>query len=178
MRQEQWGWSEVIPVPGDYDGDGRTDLGVYYPHTWTAAQPANDTNRPMWYIQRSSDGALWQQRWGYCVDLPLNPVQADYDGDCTTDIALYDPNIAVWYILRSTDWQLHQEQWGFIGAVPAAGDYDGDGKVDIAVYHPGTGDWFIHQSFSDTLRQQNWGWDQAIPVTLRQQVSHRSPSFY
>jgi hypothetical protein len=108
----------------------------------------------------------------------LVPVQADYDGDCVTDIALFDPNNSTWFIRRSTDGQVHVEQWGFNGAVPAAADYDGDGQVDITVYNQATGDWFIHRSFSETLRLQNWGWNATEPVTLRQQVNRRLPSFY
>ncbi len=29
----QFGWYGVIPVPGDYNGDGRTDAAYYYPPT-------------------------------------------------------------------------------------------------------------------------------------------------
>src|SRR5262245_39047920 len=47
------------PVPGDYDGDGRTDIAV-----WRASTG-------VWYIVRSSDGAVVARRYGETTDIPI-----------------------------------------------------------------------------------------------------------
>ena len=35
LRTVQFGWSALVPVPGDYDGDGRTDIAVRDPKSST-----------------------------------------------------------------------------------------------------------------------------------------------
>jgi len=60
---QQWGAGFApyydVPVPGDYDGDHRTDIAVWRASTGT------------WYIVRSSDGAVVGQQWGVSSDIPL-----------------------------------------------------------------------------------------------------------
>jgi hypothetical protein len=111
-----WGAPSDKPVPGDYDGDGKTDFSVFRPSDGT------------WYIQRSSDNSSFGYQFGQNGD---RPAPADYDGDGRTDAAVY--RNGTWYIQRSSQ--------GFLGAafggasdIPTPADFDGDGKADLAYW--------------------------------------------
>jgi hypothetical protein len=59
LASVQWGVTGDMPVPGDYDGDGKFDITV-----WRSSTGA-------WYIVRSSDGTIQVQTFGINGDLPL-----------------------------------------------------------------------------------------------------------
>ena len=85
--------------------------------------------------------------------LPASPALAtainDYDGDCKSDLAIYDESNGDWTVLFSS---LHyapgaQLTLGGIGWRPAPGDYDGDGTTDMAIMGK-TGAWWMYLSGS------------------------------
>ena len=101
-----WGLNGDVPVPGDFDGDGRSDVAVY--------RPVNS----QWYILNSSTGFTTSTTsgWGLNGDMP---VPADYDGDGKTDLAVFRPANSVWYIRPSAGLvPLFECQWGLAGDVP------------------------------------------------------------
>ncbi|MEP6703619.1 MAG: VCBS repeat-containing protein [Acidobacteriota bacterium] len=117
---QSWGTTGDKPVPGDYDGDGKTDFSIFRPSTG------------QWFVLQSSDFA-WAPvfAWGTPTDFR---VPADYDGDGRTDRAVWRPSDGTWYIVRSSDQASFYQAYGMNGDVPAPADYDGDGRADIAVW--------------------------------------------
>jgi len=133
-----------VPVPGDYDGDGKIDVAVWRPSTG------------VWTIIRSSDGVVASQAWGAGYSPYLDvPVPGDYDGDGKTDLTVWRASTGTWYIRRSSDLGVTREGWGAGYApyldVPVPGDYDGDGKTDLAVWRSSTGRWYILRSSDGTV---------------------------
>ena len=131
---------------GDYDGDGKTDIGVWRPGDGS------------WYIVSSYDGSISGQMWGLGVWEDV-PVPGDYDGDGKTDIGVWRPGDGSWYIVSSYDGSISGRMWGLgaLGDVPVPGDYDGDGKTDIAVWRPGDGSWYIVSSYDGSISGRMWG---------------------
>jgi len=96
------------------------------------------------------------------VTTPRRTPCADYDGDGTSDTALFLQPSANWYIMRSTT-GFWQPQFGWSEVTPLPGDYDGDGKTDLACYHQPSGWWFLMQTTAGFWSGQ-FGWSEADPV--------------
>ena len=145
----------AVAVPrtsGDYDGDGKADLGVWRPSTG------------QWFIVPSNNpGAPITQSWGLNGDIP---VRGDFDGDGTADFAVWRPSTGQWFIIRSSNpGTTIIQSYGLPGDIPVPGDYDGDGITDFAVWRPSTGQWFIIPSSNPgTTIIQSYGLPGDIPV--------------
>ena len=148
MSVQSWGFPGSVPVRGDYNGDGKDDLAVFY----------SVTGR--WYIRDIYNNILvWNFPWGWPG---ATPVPGDYDGDGKDDLAVLDENSGKWYV-----WSLAKNTaivwnlaWGWPGAKPVSGDYDNDGVSDLAVLDINIGKWFIYSIPKNTALAWNlaWGW--------------------
>lgn len=83
----------------------------------------------------------------------------DFDGDGTSDLAVYNTNSALWYIMTVNGtvlaWDL---PWGYSGSECVAGDFDGNGATDLGVYDPRLGKWYIRTLEGKVLAWGlNWG---------------------
>jgi predicted outer membrane repeat protein len=121
-------------VRNDFDGDGRTDIGIYYPP------------EGRWQIFRSTLG-YYEDTFGYDGTVP---VTGDYDGDKLADMGVYNlgsllPPAGRWYMYRSQD-GFEAFDYGYEGVSPVSGDFDGDGLYDVGVYYPTLGKWHIFGS--------------------------------
>ena len=146
----QWGASTDKPVPGDYDGDGKTDFSVFRP------------SEGNWYIQRSSDNTLLAYNFGIIDD---KMAQADYDGDGKTDAAVFRPSNGYWYILRSSDAGITYQQFGLSTDLTASADYDGDGKSDIGVWRISNNTFYALTSSNQAVQTAGFAQTSEEPVS-------------
>ncbi|MEO8573877.1 MAG: VCBS repeat-containing protein [Pyrinomonadaceae bacterium] len=135
-----FGLNGDIITPGDYTGDGQTDVSTYRAsvNTWFFATDQSSPQTSVTYVP-----------WGVAGDIP---VPGDYDRDGKTDVAVWRPSDGVWYILRSGTNTAQFQKWGVSGDTPITGDYDGDLIGDYAVVRPASGNyrWYILDSNFNT----------------------------
>lgn len=177
-------------APFDFDGDGKTDYGVFRPSdaTWYLQQSANGFSaisfgvesdkivpadfdgdgktdlavfrQGNWYLQRSS-GGFAAVSFGIASDIP---VPADYDGDGKAEVAVYRPSNGTWYLLNLANNQFSAVTFGIAEDKPVPADFDGDGKTDLAVFRPTNGTWYSLQS-TNGFAAVNFGVSSDILIT-------------
>lgn len=143
-RTIQFGLLGDMPVVGDWNNDGRDDVGVVR---------ENRTRGGLdWYLDLNNDGVFAERVVQYGL-LGDKPVVGDWDGNGTDDFGVVRENRA----RGGLDWYLDVDghggnaevvgHFGLIGDQPVVGDFNGDGKSEVAVVRlnalRGGLDWYL-----------------------------------
>ena len=156
-----------MPVPADYDGDGKADIATFRANS--DLSPGNAE----WFILPSGN-----QMGGYSVAFGGSggmdvPVPADFNGDGMADIATFRSNSDLsttssqWFILPSNNsGSASKVDLGEPGSVDAAGDYDGNGAVDLGTLDRVLSQWRIRSLDEAEVRSTTFGpsGNRVVPV--------------
>jgi hypothetical protein len=133
LRHAQWGLggNTDLTVPGDYDGDNKTDIAV-----WRSSETPG---KSAFYILNSFDSTVRIENFGQPFDNAT--VVGDYDGDGRADPAVYratSAGLQNYYIYRGSannpNGDLTYVPWGSgFNLYTYRGDFDGDGKLDFCI---------------------------------------------
>ncbi|MDY7101262.1 MAG: hypothetical protein S0880_08745 [Actinomycetota bacterium] len=124
-RRGAFVWApRMRPLTGDWNGTGRSGVGVYRP------------SDARWWFRNQLPGLATDHSfaWG----LPpqsVQPITGDWDGDGRSGIGLYKPATGQWYtrdelVGGRTDGRF---TWGR-GGTAISGDWDGDGRSGVGLY--------------------------------------------
>lgn len=143
-----------LPVAGDWNGDGRTDVAVFRNGTFVrallvpfcAACQGTTVADPLDEILFGKPGDL--------------PVAGDWDGDGRDDLGVFRPGPLGTFLLRvpadlcpfcvvpHPSFLTKTFTLGTAGFLPVAGDWDGDGKDGVGLYDPATAAFFLSDSLA------------------------------
>jgi hypothetical protein len=127
----------VTPISGDWNGDGRDGVGVFW-HATRRWELRNTTSAgpPEISFTFGGPGAI--------------PVVGDWNGDGIDGIGVFMPSTREW-ILRdfpSAGGADRRFRFGGPGTLPVVGDWNGDGIDGIGVFSPTTRTWSLRDSAS------------------------------
>ena len=150
-----FGQAGDVPVVGDWNGDGRTEIGV--------------KRGNLWYLDYDGSGTWNAGDRTYNFGLTSDqPVAGDWNGDGRTEIGVKRGNL--WYLDYdgSGTWNAGDRTYNFglTSDQPVAGDWNGDGRTEIGVKRGNL--WYLDYDGSGTWnasdRTYNFGLASDQPV--------------
>jgi hypothetical protein len=150
-----------LPVPMDYNTDGRTDFGIFQPGNGAARNdPTNTTGYWRWCItsttpastncsgigQTSCSSGQPCKAYGVRSDVPVAGLE--FDGALPNEFSVYRASSGTWYWANASGSINTQRNIGNAktGSIPLAGLYDGDFLTDIVVYQPTNATYYYRRS--------------------------------
>jgi hypothetical protein len=138
-----------VPVLGDWNGDRRTDIGVWRPGSRVFFIDHNGNGR--------YDGAVTdrQGQFGIAGDVPL---VGDWNGDGRSDVGLWRPGSALFFLDRNQNLKWdgtvvdNLYAFGASGDRPLVGDWSGSGRSKIGVWRSSNATFYLD-------RNGNGRWD-------------------
>jgi hypothetical protein len=137
------------PLAGDWDGDGRADIGLY----------RNTPTASVVYTRPASGATAY--RWGTAGDVP---VSGDWDGDGTTQVGVRPLGSSTWVLRGRYGNAVSVRGVGLASDLPVTGDWDGDGRTDLGYYRSATHTFYL-RSLHGTITAVPWGSTGDQPVT-------------
>jgi hypothetical protein len=125
-------------IEGFTHADANGDGNVTFKELFDYAEPRALAENPFQHAQSDNDPLLAATVavGGALESLVID--SGDYDGDGTSDLAVFRPASGLWAVRGIT-----RAYFGSSGDLPVPGDFDGNGTTDIAVFRPGSGLWAI-----------------------------------
>ena len=134
-RQYNFGITGDLPITGDWNNNGKSEIGVFRPSTH------------MFYLDYNGNGA-WN---GLGVDRSFSfgitgdlPVTGDWNNDGKSEIGVFRPSTHMFYLDYNGNgvWNGpkvdRQYNFGITGDRPVSGDWNNDGKYEIGIFRPST----------------------------------------
>jgi (2Fe-2S) ferredoxin len=156
-----FGWNGSIPVAGDWNGDGKTEVGVFADGIWY-----RDVNGNGYWDSADAAAKIW---FGWRGSIP---VVGDWNGDGRSDVGVFANGI--WYVDVNGNgyWDSADNAakiwYGWHGAIPVVGDWNSDKKSEVGVYADGI--WYRdvngngYWDTTDAAAKIWYGWRGATPV--------------
>ncbi len=151
--------ANLLPLVGDWDGDGNDTIGVY------------DAVTGAWFLRNSNDAGNADISFFYGVgNNSETPIVGDWNGDGSDTVGLFRAADRTWHLRNSNtpgNSDLSFQYGDPSGDVAIAGDWNGDGNDTIGVYRMISGRWLLknQNTFGNADLDFQYGLENEIPVT-------------
>jgi hypothetical protein len=128
-----FGFTNWIPLAGDWTGSGHTGIGMF--------DPSSNT----FYLENDPGSGKVDFQFQYGAPGWI-PVAGDWNHSGHAGIGMVDPVTMTWYLRNEVGPgapDAGQFAYGFPGWKPVVADWNGDGKTTVGLFDPGHFTWYL-----------------------------------